>query len=67
VGPAGNRRSVFKIVSQDGRYAIQSRMPVALRFQPGAAISLFLGVHAYRATDCKSEAGTIVAETVDGI
>jgi len=69
VGPDGNRQSAFKIVSQDGRYAIRSRMPVALRFQPApdASASLFLGVHAYKSAARKTRTGMIVAETVDGI
>jgi len=69
VGPDGNRQSVFKIVSQDGGYAIQSRMPVALRFQPApdGAAALFLGVHAYKAVGRKPRTGMIVAETVDGV
>lgn len=50
VGPAGSRQSSFKIVAGGGRYTMESRMPVALRFKKaldGSAV-LFLGVHAYK-------------------
>lgn len=51
VGPSGKRQSSFKIIAQDGHYAIASRMPVAMRFQKTqGAPTLFLGVHAYRAS-----------------
>lgn len=58
VGPEGNRQSRFRIAADGDRYTIQSKMPVAMRFQraiDGSAI-LFLGVHAYRSRSSAPEA-----------
>jgi len=51
VGPAGNRQNVFKIARIAAGYAIQSKMPVAMRFTKAADGTpvLYLGVHAYKA------------------
>lgn len=54
VGPPGNRQSGFKLASDgNGRWAIESRMPVSLRFQkaPDGKAILFLGVHSYKSME----------------
>jgi len=60
VGPPGNRQSSFKITTDGDRYAIESRMPVALRFEKttdGGAV-LFLGVHAYKRVAAEAQSNT---------
>jgi CubicO group peptidase (beta-lactamase class C family) len=69
-GPAGNRQSRFRIAADGDGYMIQSRMPVALRFQRqthGGAV-LFLGVHAYKSQQSAPEtAATFDNEARHGI
>jgi CubicO group peptidase (beta-lactamase class C family) len=69
-GPAGNRQSRFRIAADVGGHTIQSRMPVAMRFQrqaDGGAV-LFLGVHAYKSQQSAPEtASTSENEALHGV
>jgi hypothetical protein len=69
-GPTGSRQSQFRIAVGAEGYTIQSRMPVAVRFQrvPNGGAVLFLGVHAYKSQQGAPEtAATFDSEARHGI